>query len=358
MRYLLWTALFVVLLPPAAQANEPLQRYQFRQRHMGTEFRITLYAADEPAANTAAQAAFSRIEQLDAIFSDYDEQSELRRLCRNSGPGKPVPVSRELLEVLTHAVRLSRQTDGGFDVTVGHLTRLWRRARRRKQLPKPQELKAALAKTGYRFIRIDRTRNTVELLKAGMRLDLGGIAKGYAGDEALKTIRKHGLSRAMIDAGGDIVAGDPPPGKPGWTIGIAPLKHKPATGKRPESNVRYLVLNNAAVATSGDAFQYVVIDGKRYSHIIDPKTGLGITRRSQVTVIAPNGMRADSLASAVSVLGPACGRQLIARHDNVEASVSVVRQRDKVQQRDKVETLQTCGFRRFLRQKRTGMPTE
>lgn len=332
----MWLRMAVTVLvgfpPAAARAERPLRKFDFRQREMGVQFRISVYAPAQAAANAAAKGAFARIRQLNGLFSDYDENSELMRLCRDSGPGKPVKVSPELLAVLQHAVKLSRRTDGAFDVTVGHLTRLWRRARRRKEMPKADDLKAALSKTGYRFVRIDEKRGTVELLKPGMRLDLGGIAKGYAADEALKVLRKRGLPRAMIDASGDIVAGDLPPGKRGWTIGIAPLQNP--DGK----SIRYLTLANCAVATSGDAYQYVVIDGRRYSHIVDPKTGLGLTQRSSVTVIARTGTTADSLASAVSVLGPAKGLAFAAGRQGVEASVTILRNGKPV-------TLETCGFR-------------
>jgi thiamine biosynthesis lipoprotein len=272
---------------------------------MGTLFTITVYAPSKPVANTAARAAFKRIEELNGILSDYDPNSELSRLGRTSGPGKPVKVSRELLFVLANALEVSRKSNGAFDVTVGHLTRQWRRARRRKKLPTPETLADALAKTGYRHVRIDPKRRTVELMKTGMRLDLGGIAKGYAGDEAMKVLRKQGLTRALVDGGGDVTIGEPPPGKTGWKIGIASLKKPDAPPDR------FLILKNAAVATSGDAYQFVEIAGRRYSHIVDPKTGLGLAARSSVTVIAPTGVAADSLASAVTVLGPKRGVKLI-----------------------------------------------
>ncbi len=293
---------------------------------MGVPFKLTLYAPDQATANKAADAAYSRVEQLNRIMSDYDPQSELNRLCRSSrpghphrgpghphrgpghphrGPGHPVKVSRELLFILSRSLALSRRSGGAFDVTVAPVVKLWRRARRRKRLPDADRLAAARKLVGYRNLLLDPQAGTVELRVAGMRLDLGGIAKGYAGDEALSVLRQHGITRALIDAGGDVVAGDSPPGKTGWRIAIAPLQDP----EGPPS--RFLLVKNAAVATSGDAFQYVEIAGVRYSHIVDPHTGLGLTRRSSVTVIAPDGLTADSLASAVSVLGHERGLELI-----------------------------------------------
>ena len=318
-----------------AVGPEPaLQRYEYRQREMGVVFRIALYAPSEGAANRAAKAAFARIKQLNRIFSDYEPESELMTLCRNSGPGKPVQVSPELLTVLTRSQALSKRSDGAFDVTVGHMTRLWRNARRQRRFPKRADIAKAKSRTGYRLIIIDAKKNTVELRKELMRLDLGGIAKGYAGDEAMRVLRKHGITRAMVDGSGDIVVGDPPPGKTGWRIEIAAIR------KGEAAKPRVLLLRNASVATSGDAYQAVEFNGKRYSHIVDPKTGIGLTTRSSVTVIAPTGSQADCLASAASVLGPDRGVLLSAGQRGVEISVTIL-------QDGKPVTTETCGFRRY-----------
>lgn len=298
----------------AVAPNEPpLQRFEFLQIQMGIPFEITVYAADEAAANKAVRAAYARVKQLNGMLSDYDPDSELNRLCQSSGPGKPVKVSPELLFVLQKSLELSKASDGAFDVTIGPVVDLWRRARRKKELPNPAAPKAALERVGYEHILIDEKAGTVELRKENMRLDLGGIAKGYAADEALRVLREHGVARALCAAAGDIVAGDPPPGEKGWRVGIAPLE-KP---DGPPS--RFLSLANRAVSTSGDAFQSVEIDGTRYSHIVDPQTGLGLTTRSSVTVVAPKGITSDSVASAVSVLGRNAGLKLVESMDGVSA---------------------------------------
>lgn len=301
-----------------ATGEAELQRYEFVERQMGVPFRIALYAPDEAAANAAARAAYRRVKFLNGLLSDYEPDSELMRLCRTSGPGRPVVVSPELHHVLLRSVALSRQTDGAFDVTVGPLVQLWRQARRNRTLPDADRLAAARQLVGYRQIRIDRKDRTVELLQAGMRLDLGGIAKGYAADEALAVLQAHGVTRALVDAGGDMMLGDPPPGTDGWRIGVASLTQPD------EAPDRVLLLKNIAVATSGDAYQFVEIDGRRYSHLIDPRTGLGLTTPSSVTVVASDGLTADSLASAVSVLGPQRGLKLIESIDNAAALVVVL----------------------------------
>jgi thiamine biosynthesis lipoprotein len=279
-------------------------RFEFTQIHMGMSFRVVLYAPDEDSANAAANAANARIKQLNALLSDYDPESELMQLCRTAGMGKPVHVSRDLLTVLSHSLALSKNSDGAFDVTVGPVVKLWRKARRTKQFPASDELAAACALVGFQNIMLNEQAGTVELLKPGMLLDLGGIAVGYAVDEALAVLKSRGITSALIDGSGDIGVSDPPPGQAGWRIGIAPLD----ADKEPS---RYLILKNAAVTTSGDAFQFVEFEGRRYSHIVDPKTGLGLVDHSSVTVIARNCTIADSYTKAVSVLGPERGLKLI-----------------------------------------------
>ncbi len=290
---------------PAAQPEkQELSRFQFTRTEMAVPITIVLYWSDSATATRAAEAAFAKIHRLTAILSDYDPQSELRRLENTASGGKAVPVSPDLWHVLSHAQALAERSGGAFDVTVGPVVRLWRRARRRGRLPPPELLDSARSLVGYRLIRLNRKDRTVELLKTDMRLDLGGIAKGYVVDEAFKVLKEFGISRALIDAGGDIALGDPPPEMPGWRIGVARLKADGAAS-------RVISLSNRAVATSGDTWQYVEIDGRRYSHIVDPRTALGLVDRSSVTVVARDGITADGLASAVSVLGPEDGIKLI-----------------------------------------------
>ena len=316
---------------PSPTKPDTLRRFEFHRKQMGVPFAAAFYACDEEAANKAISAVWSRIEYLNSLMSDYDSNSELMRLCRDSGPGKPIAVSAELFCVLTKSVEVSELSGGAFDVSVGPLIKFWRRARRQKELPDPQQLNEARTLVGYRNIKLCRTgtpacplvvskvsqlvgqecptyeneTGTVELLKPGMKLDLGGIAVGYACDEAIKVLKGHGINRAMIDGSGDIVLSDPPPGECGWRIGIASLREPDA------EPTLFSRLANCSISTSGDAFQFVELGGQRYSHIVNPMTGLGLTDRCSVTVIAPDGITADALATAVSVLGPERGLKLI-----------------------------------------------
>jgi len=270
---------------------------------MGTLFQIVCYAADLNIARLAASAAFSRIAELDDIMSDYSPASELTRLNQQSG-GPSQKISADLFFVLSQAQQISRMTDGAFDVTVGPIVQVWRRARRRHELPDSGRLAQALHAVGFRKLQLDATSQSVRLGESGMALDLGGIAKGYAADEGLRVLRQSGLSSALVAAGGDIAVGNPPPGTEGWTIAVSPLEPT-------EQPMKQLLLSESAVSTSGDAEQFVEIGGKRYSHIVDPKTGIGLLGHRSVTVVAPNGITSDSLATAVCVMGPSRGLELI-----------------------------------------------
>jgi thiamine biosynthesis lipoprotein len=298
-------------------AGKDNERFEFESKHMGTTFRVVLYAPDAAIAKKAADAVFARVAELDAIMSDYKQTSELMRLCKTFALtiGEPVKVSNELFTVLSRAEEMSKRSEGAFDVTVGPVVQLWRHARRTQELPDAKELAAALAKVGYQNVKLDAAKKTVLLTTPGMLLDLGGIAKGFAADEALKLLRdRFGIRMALIAASGDIACGDPPPGKDAWTVDIAPI----AKSQKP----RTLHLANAAVSTSGDLEQFVVIKGVRYSHVLDPKTGLGLTGQRSVTVIATNGTTADSMTKAVSVLPRDKAMKLV--EDTPGAAVSIM----------------------------------
>jgi thiamine biosynthesis lipoprotein len=217
------------------------------------------------------------------------------QLCAHAGQG-PQPVSEDLLRVLDYAQRVSKASDGAFDVTVGPLVELWRRARTTGFLPTYAEIEAAKPRVGWTLVKIDRKAKTVELLEPGMKLDLGGIGKGYAGDEAIKLLRERGIKSAMYEAGGDIVVSDRPPGAWGWKIEIP-------SGKK-------VTLSNEAISTSGDTVQYVEIGGRRYSHVVDPKTGLGLSEHAMATVIAPRGITADALSTTATIVGPKRGKKI------------------------------------------------
>jgi FAD:protein FMN transferase len=297
--------------------RQTCRRFTFSEAHMGTIIRIVLYAPDATAADKASRAAFDRIAALDNAMSDYKPDSELMRLCRAAG-GPPVKVSGDLFQVLAAAQELAARSDGAFDITVGPVVRLWRRARRRHGLPDPNRLAQALELVGYHDLLLDARQCTAQLRKPGMVLDLGGIAKGYAADEALSVLKKDGITSALVAAAGDIACSRPPPDRESWRIEIA----TPAPSARSaDERTHYLLLHDAAVSTSGDAEQHLDLGGQRYSHIINPATGMALTGHRSVTVVASRGITADSYATAVCVLGPERGLRLVDSTDGMAALI-------------------------------------
>ncbi|MFK5973160.1 MAG: FAD:protein FMN transferase [Flavobacteriaceae bacterium] len=286
--------LALVLLLVVSLGSNAQTRFEYRHRQMGTQIRLVFYTSDHIRADSASKAVFSRIDELNAELSDYLVDSELNMLCLQAG--KDVSVSSDLYLILKASVAVSEQTKGAFDVTTGPLIRLWRRVRKTKIKPSTSQIKKAMQKVGHHYIVFPDT-NTIRLEKKGMQLDLGGIGKGFAADEVLKVFELYGIRSALVDMGGDIRVSDPPPNKKHWVLAFSYYN-----ADRKEI-VQKIKLKNQAVATSGDLYQYLEIDGIRYSHIIDPQTGMALGNGIQVTTIATNATLADAYASAFSVIG-------------------------------------------------------
>jgi thiamine biosynthesis lipoprotein len=285
--------LFLFLCSHCAFAQ---QRFQFSQPKMGSPFNLIFYADDSARAAQLAKASFRLVDSLNAIFSDYMENSELARLSNTAGSGQSVPLSPLLYEMLAESKKAAQQSKGAFDITVGPLSRLWRQARREKKFPAKEEVLLAKKKTGIHHLMIDTGSRAAKLSAEGMQLDLGGIAKGYVAQKVVSFLQANGALSALADAGGDMACSNPPPGKGGWKVGI----------NVPESETDLLAetieISNSAIATSGDMYQYMEHEGKRYSHIVDPRTGYGVPFQRNVTIIAPDGATADWLATACSIL--------------------------------------------------------
>lgn len=272
---------------------------------MGVAWSITVFAADQAAGREAIAAAFAEAERIERVLSDYDPASELSRLSAAAPTPHPVPVSDDLWSVLVAADAMQRLSGGAFDLTVGPLTSLWRRSRRSGHLPRPDRLAAARDAVGWQHVTLDAERRTAALSRPGMRLDAGGIGMGYAIDRVLEVLADRGIASAMVDASGDVAVSGPPPGSAGWRVRVDAIPGADDGGT--------LLLSHAAVTTSGDARQFVEIDGRRYSHIVDPRSGIGVDGPAAVTVIAADCTTADALATAANVLGPEQGRSLVAR---------------------------------------------
>jgi len=347
---------------PGDDAAPSLQKFEYIRPKMGTGFRIVLYAADKKAADAGAEAAFARIDQLNAILSDYDPNSELSKLSQRTLNGpmpEPVKVSDDLWRVLEQSQVAAERSDGAFDITVGPFVKLWRRSRDMGELPTPERLAEARKSVGYKLMMLDPQAHAVQLLAPHMRLDVGGIGKGYASSEALAVLKKLGITRAAVGAAGDLSVGDAPPGRQGWRVAIqslpvnvgatqpstgpfdgfdgfdkltagkltagklrtGPASEPAVTGEAavapdespafPDFGGAYVRLSNYGASTSSDTERFTIIDGQRYSHIIDPATGLGMTHRVGVTVIAPDDTTADWMALAVCLMGPETGMALV-----------------------------------------------
>ena len=274
--------------------SQDSQPYTFERPLMGSQFLFICYANDSDLASQTAQKAFDRIAELNDILSDYHPESEINQLAQKQKPGTPYKVSDDLWYMLRKAKRISENTNGLFDVTIGNCTKLWRRAKRRKEFPEEAALAHALENTGSTNFELISETQSVVFDKPEIKLDFGGIAKGFAADEAFKIFEAAGLESTMIDAGGDIYCGKAPPGKTAWNVKII-------SGLG--NDTLYASLNYAAIATSGDLYRFLELDGKRYSHIINPLTCMPIAERVATTVISENAEKADFLASVANVAG-------------------------------------------------------
>ena len=297
------------MLASSACQPEP-QLYSFKSRHMGVDFRIDLFAADSKKAQSAAEIAFARVAEIDAAMSDYKVDSELSQLSMSSGSGNQIQVSPELWTVLNKAKKIHRLSNGAFDVSFGAHALLWRRARFSQTMPPSRSLARAKEKSGMNHLLFHPDTRSLTLKPKGMRLDLGGIAKGYAADQALATLQSQGINHALVDGSGDMAMTKHPHSQ--WKIFIS---------DKEDQTDQFIHMQRGAVATSGDSYQFIEINNNRYSHIIDPRTGIGVTNRCRVTIIAADAMTADSLASAVTVMGPNQGLQLIESLPDVEALI-------------------------------------
>jgi thiamine biosynthesis lipoprotein len=263
---------------------------------MGSPLTIIFYAADSAQASDIAKQCFLLADTLNTVFSDYMPKSELNQLSATAGKDSFVHVSSLLYDILLRSQSAYRLSFHRFDITVGPLTRLWRTSRRAKKFPEADEVAKAKTRTGCNQLIIDTNLHRIKLLQPGMLLDLGGIAKGYVARKIIDFLRSRGIQSALVDAGGDLAASDAPPNSNGWHVGVN------IPERTDKLLPRYLSIQNQAVATSGDTYQYMEHKGKRYSHIIDPKTGYGVTFQRNVTIIADDGADADWLASACSIL--------------------------------------------------------
>jgi len=287
---------------------------------MGTFARIVVMAPDEATGQACIRKAFEAQKQVDQLMSYHRDDSELARINAQAYV-RPVKIHAQTLAVLQKALEISARSQGAFDVTVGPRLDLEKRAAEANTPPSAQAIQEALAKVGWDKLLLDPNESTIRFTVPGMRIDLGGIAKGFAIDQSIRALQAHGALGAMVDIGGDIRCfGQAPPGKQHWAIGLQDPQVA-ADDTDAQRIVLILKLTDLAITTSGHYRRFTVIDGKKTSHIIDPHTGQGSDKLSSVTIMAPDAITADALATAVSVLGQEEGLALIEQTPQVEAIV-------------------------------------
>ncbi|MFN8248883.1 MAG: FAD:protein FMN transferase [Ferruginibacter sp.] len=281
-----------------------LAEYKRQQKLMGNAFEITVVAHDESWANESINMAIAEIRRIEKLLTTFDDNSETNQVNRLAGIA-PVAVDREMFELVKRSLKISAITDGAFDLSYGSVDkRLWNFDKNMTSLPDEATAKSMVKLINYRNIMLDEKACTIFLKEKGMRIGFGGIGKGYAADMAKAMLQKNAVESGIVNASGDLVAwGSQANGKP-WTIGIA----SPDNARLPFS---YMNISGMAVATSGNYEKYVVIDGKKYSHTINPKTGLPVTGIKSVTIIAPHAELADAMATPVTIMGVHAGLNLI-----------------------------------------------
>jgi len=285
---------------------------------MGTFVRIIAVADSESTARKSIDAAFEKFKIVDDLMSTYKSQSQITAVNNNAFKA-PVKISPPFMDVLLKSIEYSKLTDGAFDVTVGPVIKLWRDAEKAQKLPTPEQITQTKAKVGYEKLILDPNNMTTKFAAEGMQIDLGAIAKGYAIDQAIEAMQAAGAAGAMVDAGGDIRCwGKPQPGKDEWMVGLQDPTKADQTGLE-TSIMLILKLDNMAVATSGDYQRFEIIEGQKFSHIIDRNKAAGTDGLTSVTVICEKAVDADALATSVSVLGLDEGLKLIESLQNTEA---------------------------------------
>lgn len=282
---------------------------------MGVKLRLRLLAADEDSAWEAARAVFARADEIDFALSDYRVDGELKALERSTGPFR---ASADLYGALELALDVAAKTGGAFDPTVGPIVKLWRVARRDGRRPDPNKIADARARIDRSAVRLSEPgESTVHLARADLSFDFGGVGKGIALDAAAKILRSRGVAVFLLEFGGEILVGDPPSGKDGWVVDLG-------DGEK-------IRLSNEALSTSGDAEQYVVLDGVRYSHVIDPRTGEPLKESVRAIVRGKSSAVADALSTALSVLGPERFEEVLARFPGFSARTETGSGRHRVE---------------------------
>jgi thiamine biosynthesis lipoprotein len=275
-----------------------------RMRLMGNSFEITVVTSSVDHADHCIDQAVNEISRIERLITTFSPDSQTAAINSNAGIG-PVQVDREVFELIARSIRISHLTRGAFDISYGSVDKcFWNFDTEMKSLPDREKAKDAVRLINYRNILLDPHASTVFLREKGMRIGFGGIGKGYAAERAKATLQSLGIDNGIVNASGDLCTwGQQPSGAP-WTIGIADPTHK-------DQPFSWMSISNMAIATSGSYEKYVTINGRRYSHTIDPKTGFPISGIQSVSIICPNAELADAMATPISIMGVSAGLSMI-----------------------------------------------
>jgi len=301
---LLYLIMLIAVTSAISCTGNKASTYKKTRPLMDTIVSITVASADKDSAEKAIDSALSEIERFGNLIDFYSDKSELSEINRNAGL-RPVRVSPETMDLIVNAVAAAERSGGAFDPTVGVIVRLWDFANRK--MPSDDEIKLLLPLVNYRDIIVDRDNSTVFLKRKGMLMDLGGIAKGYAADLAVESFRRNGISSGLVAIAGDIRAFGLKPDGSEWNVGI---KNPRQTSDKDEIMAK-IRLKDRAISTAGDYERFFILSGKKYHHILDPKTGYPAYKSISVSVVADTGALTDGFDNAVFVLGPEKGLKLL-----------------------------------------------
>lgn len=294
----------------STEVKAEMKVYKQQMRLMGNQFEISVVADNGIFAVEKIAQAVEEISRIERLLTTFKPDSQTNQINNMAGIA-PVKVDSEVFHLIQRSIRISEISQGAFDITYGSLDkRFWNFDTKMDALPDKESAKKSVALINYKNVILDPEQQTVFLKHKGMRIGFGGIGKGYAADSARKVLQEAGVSSGIVNASGDLVTwGNQPDGKP-WTVGIAD----------PENRLQafsYLDISNMAIATSGNYEKFAVINGKRYSHTIDPHTGFPVSGIKSVTIICPHAELADALATPVTVMGIEVGLNLINQLNNV-----------------------------------------
>lgn len=305
--------IFTFILALSVSIGSAQKSYKRTLKMMGSRFDITVVAADSISADGYIDTAIGEIDRIEKLISSWDPKSQTSKINQNAGI-QPVTVDPELFDLIDRAIGLSRLTDGAFDISYASMDRIWKFDGSMTEMPTESALRKSVARVGYYNIVLDKVNSTVFLKKNGMKIGFGGIGKGYAADKAKKLLKSKGVSSGIINASGDMNTWGVQPDGSEWKVAITnPLNKNKAFALLP--------LNNGAVVTSGNYEKFVEFGGKRYTHIIDPRTGYPSSGIISVTVFAPSAELADALATSVFVMGREVGLDRINQMPNIECII-------------------------------------